>query len=68
MNNPTYEFNGYTIKGPAKSQIYKTVEGDQTIVIIRDGTIYATIQFVNNGLNIYASNGTRTEGNVIYFL
>ena len=68
MNQPTYEFNGYTFKGPNKGAFYKPVDSEQSLIVVKDSTIYAEIQFINDGLNVYAPQGTRTEGNTIIIL
>jgi hypothetical protein len=68
LNNPKYEFHGYTIIGPAKSAIYKPTDSDQSIIVLRDSNVYAKIQFISDGLNVYAPNGTRTEGTTIHIL
>lgn len=68
MNNPTHIFNEYTIKAPIKSAIYSPINSTETLVIIKDSSIYAEIKFINNGLNINASKGIRLEGNIINIL
>ncbi|MFC7319841.1 hypothetical protein [Halobacillus campisalis] len=68
MDQATYEFNGYTIKAPRGGSIFKAVEGDRTVMILKESGVYATLQYVNGGLNVVAEHGVRIEGNNINVL
>jgi hypothetical protein len=68
MQQPTYEYNGYTIQAPVRCSIFKPVDSNDSVVVISDNSIYATVKFINSGVNVYAPQGIRIEGKTIIIL